>query len=283
MRETDHTPGEHIVRMRIDRFKLRLPTIVEAILVEIPDRALRALVADIAMRPNEVVPKRLERPQPLVAYTINLLARALGVRDQPLDEIMKMTVAFVEAGDLYDDAVDGDYAEGHLHQLLAVSSTLHFVATRCALRLGPAVADGWLEAMYELPASLLLEKDGDGSLSTYLSVVQSQAALFSALGRVTAAVAGADEETARKVVELTKLLYAYLQYPHDLREAPVELAGDAREGSALAANIMRHMSVEQLKLLFGQIHSQMASAIEVLPDNRDAAHLRELITSMRPA
>jgi len=96
-------------------------------------------------------------------------------------------------------------------------------------------------------------------------------------------VAGTDEETARKVVELTKLLYAYLQYPHDLREAPVELAGDAREGSALAANIMRHMSVEQLKMLFGQIHSQMASAIEVLPDNRDAAHLRELITSMRPA
>lgn len=280
MKQTDHTPTEHLVAMRLDRFRLTLPSIIDAILEEIPRPGLRKLVAELAMAPSVVLPKRKERPQVVVAYMVSLVGRALGLEGAPLMDLCKMTVSFVEAGDIYDDAVDGDYQEGHLHQLMAVSSTLHFVATRCALRLGPDVADGWLESMYELPHSLLLEKDGDGSLATYLASVQAQAALFGAVGEAAALAAGSTPEVRENVVELTKMLYAYLQYPQDLREAPEELASS---GSSLAANIMRHMSVDQLKVLFGQVHDRMQVALGKLPENRHSAHLRELISSMRPA
>lgn len=231
------------------------------------------------MTPSDIAPKRLERPQVLVAYVMHLIGSSLGLRGDRLRELQKMTIAFVEAGDLYDDAVDGDYAAGHLHHLLAVSSCLHFVATRCALRFGTDIADSWLEAMHELPKALLLEKDGDGSLSSYMEAVGSQAALFSALGRVAAQAAGATVEQTRHVVELTRLLYAYLQYPQDLREAPVEVG----DGSSMTANIMGHLGIDQLRLLFGQLHQQMQSALATLPDNRDTAHLRALLASMRPA
>lgn len=280
MKETDHTPTEHLVAMRIERFRLQLPAIVDGVLAEVPKADLRKLVKELAMEPNEVLYKRKERPQVVVAYTVRLIGAVLGLEGDRLDDLCKMSVAFVEAGDIHDDAVDGDYAEGHLHHLLAVSSTLHFVATRCALRLGPEVADAWLEGMYELPHSLLLEKDGDGSLANYLAAVQAQAALFGAVGRAAAIAANAAPEVREGVVELTKMLYAYLQYPQDLREAPTEVGSS---GSTLAANIMRHMSVDQLRALFGQVHARMQAALSRLPDTRHTAHLRDLITSMRPA
>jgi hypothetical protein len=280
MKETDHTPTEHLVSLRIDRFRLQLPAIVERVLAEVPFADLRQLVKELAMEPNEVLFKRKERPQVVAAYTVRLIGQVLGLEGDRLDDLCTMSVAFVEAGDIHDDAVDGDYADGHLHHLLAVSSTLHFVATRCALRLGPEVADAWIEGMYELPHSLLLEKDGDGSLATYLEAVQAQAALFGAVGRAAAIAAGSPPEVRDAVVELTKMLYAYLQYPQDLREAPVEVGSS---GSTLAANIMRHMDVARLRVLFGQVHARMQTALARLPNTRHTTHLRELIDSMRPA
>ncbi len=265
--------------MRIDRFKLKLPEIIDAILAEIPHKEVRALVAALAMAPNDIVPKRKERPRGLVAYSVDLIGRALGLRDDKLTELAKMTIAFVEAADVLDDAVDGDYKEGHQHQLLAVSSALFFVANRSALRLGASVAEQWLTALHDLPYSILLEKDGDGSSSTYLRAVNAQAAQFGSLGRAAATAAEAPPASGDKVADLCKALYILLQYIQDQHEAPRELADD----SSAKANIMHHMGPDGLRLFFSQLHGQVIAALDVFAPSRDTDHLRQLVESIRPA
>jgi hypothetical protein len=274
------TPNDHLVQMRIDKFKLELPRYVEGILADIPHENVRRAVHELALRVNDVLPKRGERPHALSAYAVRLIGRAFGLRDEPLDTLIRMAIAFVEAGDIYDDVVDGDVRPGQEHRALAVCTSLHFVATRCALRLGPRVAQDWLAAMQDLPHSLLLEKDGDGSLSSYLEAVQAQATLFGALAQAAGNAAGAEPERVARAANLAKMMYGVLQYLQDQREAPREVG--ASPGSSLAANIMRHLGPDQVLELLAQAHRQMLEDLAAFAPGRDTDQLREFVTAMRP-
>lgn len=278
---TSFTPLDHLVQMRIDKFKLELPGHVQAILAELPHEDVRRAVHELALQPNDVLPKRRERPHAVSAYAVRLLGRAFGLRDERLDTLVRMALAFVEAGDIYDDVVDGDVLPGHQHRALAVCTALHFVATRCALRLGPHVADRWLVAMQDLPHSVLLEKDGDGSLSGYLEAVQAQAALFGALAEAAGLAVGAEPERVARAADLAKLLYGLLQQLQDVREAPREVG--AVPGSSLAANIMRFMGPEQLLELMAAAHARMLEDLAVFPPGPETDRLREFVAALRPS
>jgi hypothetical protein len=277
---TGFTPAEHLVQLRIDKFKLELPRYVAGILADVPHENVRRAVRELALLPNDVLPKRRERPHALSAYAVQLIGRAFGLRDEPLDTLIRMAIAFVEAGDIYDDVVDGDVRPGHEHRALAVCTSLHFVATRCALRLGPRVAQDWLAAMQDLPHALLLEKDGDGSLPVYLEAVQAQATLFGALAQAAGNAAGAEPERVARAANLAKLMYGVLQYLQDQREAPREVGSSPT--SSLAANIMRHLGTAQVLTLLAQAHRQMVEDLVAFAPGHDTDRLNEFVTAMRP-
>jgi hypothetical protein len=278
---TDFTPTEHLVQLRIDKFKLELPGHVEAILAEIPHEDVRKLVRELALRPNQVLPKRRERPHALSAYAVKLIGRAFGLQADPLATLVRMAIAFVEAGDIYDDVVDGDVLAGHEHRALTVCTSLHFVATRCALRLGPAVADRWLVAMQDLPHAVLVEKDGDGSLSGYLEAVQAQAALFGALAEAAGNAAGAEPERVARAADLARMLYGLLQHLQDEREAPREVG--ATPGSSLAANIMRFVGPAQLAEMMAGAHAAMLEDLAAFAPGPETERLREFVSTLRPS
>ncbi len=234
---SDMSDKRQELNRRIRKYTLRLGATVEAILADIPAPALRRLVAELAFAPSDALPKRALRPNFKLAYITEqfydaLLARkdapdASGVPDIPApdipvpsedhrDNLRRLVLTYHEGADMVDDLIDRDVRSGDELPVGLVVCTLANLSYRYAARLGPQAYQVYCRRQLDLPAAVLVEKQGPRSLESYLQSVDLQAALIIAPLEAAAVVSGQASHGLELAVRLGRSLYRYKQFSTDM-------------------------------------------------------------------
>lgn len=224
MSDTNETKNkQNELNRRIRKYTLRLGATVESILADIRDPKLRRLVAEIAFAPNDTLPKRTLRPNFKLAYITEqfydaLLARADAAEasEQHRENLRRLVLTYHEGADIVDDLIDGDVRRGDEISVGVVICTLANLSYQYAERLGAQAYHVYCRRQLDLPAAVLVEKQGPPSLDRYLQSVDLQAALIIAPLEAAAVVCGQASHGLKLAARLGRSLYRYKQFTTDM-------------------------------------------------------------------
>jgi hypothetical protein len=231
---------------------------VKYLLEDIDSLELREQTYRLAFKPNDILPKRLTRPQILIAHLSDQVYLALADDDSHRDTILQFAILVQEYYDMLDDLVDGDVAPGHEADVVGVSQLLMPIVVRRLNRIGPRAIDYWTSRAMEMIESLYLETSKEKSLEHYLEALDKQSFFFGYATGVAAIAAGADDDALQRAEEIGRYGYRYGQFALDLFQEGEELGDNW--------NATHFLSREEILEYMAEWRDELDARLEPYPD-----------------
>jgi hypothetical protein len=250
-----------------ERLQLRSLDVVEALLADVESAVARDRMYELAFEPNQVLPKRDERPKLETLALAEQLYRSHDPDEADLATVLEFTVAVTEYYDIADDLVDGDVSADHRNDVFLVLQVLLTLFVERLGELGGDVVTYWCRRARTLTEAPSRERAREPSLQSYLDVLDLQAQLFGFVTGVSATAAGAPDDAVRRAERVGRCFYRYEQLVVDCRQ-------HGREADE-PWNLYRFVDETEASELLADERASLAADIEALPAER-----RERIRSL---
>lgn len=200
-------PPDEDIEEAVAAYRNRVLDEVKNVLARLPDERLQQLTYDVAFTPNDVLPKRGDRPRLAASFYAERVYESMADDDAHASEVRQLGMVFQEYFDVFDDVMDGDVPPENVPTAVAVGEVLVALTVQILADLPEGATRYWSERAVDLKTALAIEVTEDPSREVYLEMVERQGNYYGAITGVAAVAAGADEEGVARAEELGRLAY----------------------------------------------------------------------------
>lgn len=258
---TGSTDGDDDIEAAVAAYRNRVLDEVKNVLARLPDERLQRLTYDVAFAPNDVLPKRADRPRLAASFYAERVYESLADDDAHVAEVLQLGMVFQEYFDVFDDVMDGDVPAENVPTAVAVGEVLVALTVQILADLPEGAAKYWSERAVDLKTALAIEVTEEPSREVYREMLDRQSNYYGAVTGVAAVAAGADEEAVERAEELGRLAYRLDQGQLDR----IQYEGGDGDDPDETWNLRAFYDDEEFAELLGEWRDRFEEIVETFP------------------